>query len=128
MSDVSQRSASSASLVELRFLEGIARRVPDDHRVLRPLGDLYTQVGRYADGLAVDRRLVSLCPDDAEVWYNLGCSLALVGDRDQAFDTLDQAVRHGYHDADWMSRDEDLATLRDDPRFTSLIARLRKEA
>ena len=126
MPDSRQRDASNAARVEIRFLEGLVRRLPDDPRVLKPLGDLYTAAGRFEDGLKVDRRLVGLCPDDAEVWYNLGCSLALVGDKDQAFTTLEEAVHRGYLDADWMSRDQDLEGLRDDPRFDSLLQRVRK--
>lgn len=112
-------------MVELRFLAGLSKRLPDDPRVLRPLGDLYTSAGQYDEGLAIDRRLISLCPDDAEVWYNLGCSLALVGEKDHALDILGEAVARGYIDVDWMGRDEDLLPLHDDPRFDALMNRIR---
>jgi predicted Zn-dependent protease len=109
--------------IELRFLEGVRRRVPGHEPVLQALGHLYTRVGRYEDGLQVDLELTKLQPDNPQHWYNLGCSYALVGNRSKAFEALHRAVDLGYHDADWMRQDEDLASLRDDPSFEALLAR-----
>ena len=79
---LSVRRAGREQGVELRFLEGVRARFPDDPLVLKALGDLYTRVGRIEDGLAVDRRLVRLCPEEEMVWYNLACSCALAGRTD----------------------------------------------
>ena len=75
-------------LVTLEFLKGVAQRLPDDADVLRAIGDLYTRVGQYERGLETDRKLVQLCPEDSMVWYNLGCSLALVNRRGAALEAL----------------------------------------
>ena len=69
--------------VELRFLEGVRNRYPADAKVLKAIGDLYTQAGHYEAGLEVDLKLSRICPEESEVWYNLGCSLALVGRKDE---------------------------------------------
>lgn len=114
-------------LVELALIEGVARRLPKDDCVLRTLGDLYTRVGRYEDGLAIDRRLVKLCPGDSMAWYNLGCSLALLGMRAPALRALRRAVALGYDDAEWMSRDVDLRSLREDRAFRTLLKKLSGE-
>lgn len=109
--------------VELQFLEGIRRRVPGHEPVLQALGNLYTRVGRYEDGLQVDLELTKLQPKSAQNWYNLGCSYALIGERAKAFDALNRAVDLGYCDVEWMRKDADLAALRDDPAFEALVAR-----
>ena len=72
----------------------------------------------------VDRRLVALLPDDPSVRYNLACSLALTGAREAALDALGEAIQRGYDDPEHLSADDDLASLRDEPRFVALLAGL----
>ena len=127
MSVAPHRKVTRAMRVELAFLQGLARRRPSDPRILRPLGDLYTTSGRYEEGLRVDLQLSRLCPSDPDVWYNLGCSLALLQRNPDAFQALERAVSLGYDDADWMGRDKDLAGLQDDPKFQGLLARVKQE-
>ncbi len=114
-----------AQRVEIRFLEGVRKRCPGDDRVLKVLGDLYTRSGEYEKGLEADRSLIRMCPDEPQVWYNLGCSYALVGEKGKAFDALQRAVELGYDDPDWMNSDKDLRSIRNDPRFHSLLQRIR---
>jgi len=110
-----------ADLVEMDFLEKVMGRLPQDVDVLEALGDLYTRVGRYEDGLALDRKLAALEPDDMTIWYNLGCSLALLNQREAALKALRRAVELGYSDHEWMSGDHDLKSLREDGDFKSLL-------
>jgi tetratricopeptide (TPR) repeat protein len=110
-----------ADTQELEFLENIARRLPEDIGVLRALADLYTKTGDYAEGLRIDERLSHLCSEDALVWYNLGCSLALVERTEDALDALSRALELGYDDYEWMKKDSDLTALRGDPRFESML-------
>ena len=111
-------------LVELDFLEAVAVRLPEDDEVLKALGDLYTRVGRYEKGLDIDSRLAKLCPKDPQVWYNLGCSLALLNKREAALQSLKKAVKLGYSDHEWMSRDADLRSLREEQGFKMLLNKL----
>ncbi|MEM9802734.1 MAG: hypothetical protein AAGA20_20580 [Planctomycetota bacterium] len=99
-------------------------RRPDNIAALAELGHVYTRLGRYEDGLAVDAKLVEMAPDDPTVRYNLACSQALVGRLDAALDTLGVAVDLGYDDVAFMRDDDDLASLRGDPRFEALVQRL----
>lgn len=108
-------------VVELKFLEKISARLPEDLEVLLALADLYTKVGRYEDGLAIDLRLSQLLQNDDLVWYNLGCSYALTGRSGKAFEALTKAIEIGYADYDWMKIDSDLSSLHADPRFESLL-------
>ncbi len=108
--------------VELSFLEKIAARLPEDLEILQAMADLYTKTGRFEEGLEIDIKLSHQLPNDDLVWYNLGCSYALTGHADEAFESLTKAVELGYCDYDWMKTDPDLNPLREDPRFESLLS------
>lgn len=93
---------------------------------MHALGHLYTEIGRFEDGLRIDLELTSRRPDDPENWYNLACSYALVSRTEDAFQALDRAVGLGYDDADWLLRDADLKQLHSDPRFHAIVRRVQR--
>ena len=113
---------------EIAFFEAIHRRCPDYVDVVGLLGGLYTRVGRIADGLKMDRKLVRLEPDNATAHYNLACSLALSKKRPDALRSLRKAVSLGYDDLDWMRQDPDLEILKDDPAFQRLLKQLKPQS
>lgn len=107
-----------------RFYAAETARHPHNVDALAELGHVYTQQGRYPEGLAVDRRLVRLVPENPTVHYNLACSLALVERPDEALDALEAAVERGYDDVQQLLADGDLTSLREEPRFRELVSRL----
>ncbi len=113
---------------EIEFFEAIYRRCPDYTEVVGLLGGLYTKVGRVADGLRMDRKLVKLEPDNATAHYNLACSLALCKKRPDALRSLRKAVSLGYDDLDWMQQDPDLEILKADPEFRKLLRKLKPQS
>ena len=113
---------------EIEFFEAVYRRCPDYVEVVGLLGGLYTKVGRIADGLKMDRKLVRLEPDNATAHYNLACSLALCKKRPAALQSLRKAVSLGYDDADWMLQDPDLEILKNDPEFQKLLGQLKPQS
>jgi tetratricopeptide (TPR) repeat protein len=113
---------------EIAFFEAIHRRCPDYVDVVGLLGGLYTKVGRIADGLKMDRKLVRLEPDNATAHYNLACSLALSKKRPDALKSLRKAVSLGYDDLDWMRQDPDLEILKSDPEFRKLLRQLKPQS
>lgn len=118
------KEIAPADLVEMDFLEKVMVRLPRDVDVLEALGDLYTRVGRYEDGLKVDQKLTTLEPDDMTIWYNLACSLAVLNRREPALQALQRAIKLGYSDHEWMSRDRDLDSLRNDHEFKTLLKKI----
>ena len=52
-------------------------------------------------------------------------AMALGGHREDALASLEEAVKYGYRDADAIASDEDLKTLRGDPRFEAILTGLR---
>jgi len=55
-------------------------------------------------------------------WYDYACAAAVAGHRDQAVEYLQKAADLGNKDIANMANDEDLKSLRRDPRFAALIA------
>jgi tetratricopeptide (TPR) repeat protein len=109
----------------IRFLEDVLARVGEDRDVLEHLGHLYTRAGRYRDGLAVDRKLVSLKPRDPLAHYNLACSWSLLEKPSRAVAALKKAIDLGYRDVEHMEQDPDLENLRSDPRWDELVGVLK---
>ncbi|MFM8336679.1 MAG: TPR end-of-group domain-containing protein [Opitutaceae bacterium] len=109
---------------ELAFFESILRRSPRYTRVIEILGGLYTEQGRIADGLRMDRRLVRLQPSNPTAHYNLACSLALSRRRTDALRVLRRAVQLGYRDVEWMLQDPDLEELKEHKGFQTLISEI----
>ena len=92
------------------------------------LGHVYTRLGRYAQGLEVDRALAQRCPLNPTAHYNVACSLALLGRTSEALDSLEQAAELGYDDPEQMRADDDLESLRGEHRFRELVKRLERAA
>lgn len=108
------------------FLGKATHRQPRNLEVLAELATTLTRLGRNEEGLAVDQELVKLAPTDPTVHYNLACSLALCGRPETALDALERAVALGYTDLGHLVDDEDLASVRGEERFRTLVERLRK--
>jgi len=108
------------------FLGRATARHPENLEALAELATTLTRLGRHAEGLEVDERLVKLAPADPTVHYNLACSLALCGKPDTALDALERAVELGYTDLPHLVDDEDLLSVRAEERFRTLVERLRK--
>ena len=120
------KESNKPTRLEVEFLEALRRRCPAHEPILEALGHLYTRTGRFQDGLQVDLELTRLRPEDSENWYNLACSHALLRAREDALAALDRAVQCGYDDAAWMETDPDLASLRKDATFQSLLQKLKQ--
>ncbi|HEV3238544.1 MAG TPA: hypothetical protein VGZ25_16275 [Gemmataceae bacterium] len=118
---VARLAAQSQIDFEMTFYDGILQRRQDYVDVLRVMGNLLTLKGRYADGLAIDKRLVHLRPRDPLAHYNLACSYALLKRPDLSLKTLRRAVELGYRDFRYMREDRDLESVRRDPRFRQLL-------
>jgi Flp pilus assembly protein TadD len=115
---------SPLELAGLRFqisiLEEALRADPEDTETLRYLAHAYIGIGRLADGLATDRRLVALLPTDPRVRYNLACSCALTEQVEEALEVLGKACALGFDDLALLRRDRDLDGVRGDPRYEQI--------
>lgn len=94
---------------------------PDDARAATMRAVALCRTGRRAEGLEWAERAVAIDPEDAGVRYNAACLYALAGDADRALAWLEDAVRAGFANVEWIARDPDLASLRGDPRVQALL-------
>jgi hypothetical protein len=112
---------------ELGFFESVLRHDSGCVEVIEILGGLYTKLGRIADGLKMDRKLVRLQPNNPTAHYNLACSLALSKRNADALRALRRAVVLGYRDLEWMSQDPDLQGLKRSPGFGAIVEQLKPQ-
>ena len=94
------------------------------------LGDVYYRLtarliqqakqGDMEGSAATCRKVIEVAPFMPDGYYNLACVQAQQGKADDAFASLEEALRHGYTNSAHMEQDEDLTPLRRDPRFRVL--------
>jgi len=106
---------------DIGFFGRILERNGDFVDVLRCQGALLSRKGLHPLALAIDRHLADLLPTDGVVRYNLACSLASSGLRDEALEALRRALETGYDDFEYMEQDSDLDSLRQDPAYRALL-------
>lgn len=67
------------------------------------------------------RRALEQTPDNPLVEYNLGCLFALTGKKEEALQSIQAAVSHGFTDVNALKSDGDLKSLHGHPAFQSLL-------
>jgi adenylate cyclase len=82
-------------------------------------------LGRRDEANRLLDRAIALRPDDYRTLYTAACTAALGGEYDRALDFLDRAVGNGRGDRAWLLNDNDLAPLREHPRFQQIVDRLK---
>jgi len=82
-------------------------------------------LGRRDEANRLLDRAIALRPDDYRTLYTAACTAALGGEYDRALDFLDRAVGTGRGDRIWLLNDNDLAPLREHPRFKQIVDRLK---
>lgn len=119
---LSQESLDRLGLAfEVGIYEAALRREPDRLAILEALGNAYARAGRLDAGLAVDRRICALVPENPVAHYNLACTLSRRGETDEAALALRRAIALGYRDREQIERDPDLANLRASARYAEVV-------
>jgi adenylate cyclase len=111
-----------------RALQSAERQLafhPDDPRAATMRAVSLCRLGQPDEGLAWARRALEIDPTDAGVRYNVACLYALEARTDEAIECLEECLRLGFGNLEWIARDPDLASLHGDPRFEALIGSAR---
>jgi len=79
---------------------------------------------KYSQLSAADQKLYATYLIDG--YYNYSCTYSLLGNKTQAIDYLDKAIKAGYINYSHMKEDSDLDNIRKDPAFIKLVLPLRE--
>lgn len=101
----------------------------DPAHVYLGLGEAAVLLGENDAAIEAYKKAFQYAPGGL-VLYNLACAQARKGDLEEAFQTLEEAMRHGFFAAEDMARDPDLRPLQtqDSVRFAALLQRARANA
>ncbi|MGH7702531.1 MAG: TPR end-of-group domain-containing protein, partial [Gemmatimonadales bacterium] len=127
--EAGKRGADSVT-VRRHALQIIERHValnPEDSRAMTLGAGLLVYVGGEAErakALEWTKRALAVDPEDSGMLYNAGCLHAVLGETEEAFGCLERAVQCGFGLRGWIENDPDLASLRGDPRYLALLAKL----
>ncbi|MFH0881332.1 MAG: hypothetical protein V2A34_16595, partial [Lentisphaerota bacterium] len=105
----------------------LQKRLPKSPRILEALIAVYSIQNRNEESLHLAQRLITMLPHEPDTWYLLGSCYAAAGYSNEAIAALTKALNMGYSDIEWMQQDEDLLSLRADPRFQKLLNKARQK-
>lgn len=94
---------------------------PDDGRAHMFFAVSLVRAGLIGEAKQKAARAIELSPNDPLMFYNAACFYANVGDKQLAIESLKTALSVGYGFYEWLKRDPDLDSLRDDPEFIELM-------
>jgi adenylate cyclase len=112
-------------------LEGIRRAEhilvlnPLDGRALSLGSGALWRVGQTNRALEWSNRALEPYPDDLSALLNAVCLHARLGHKEEALGWLERVFARGWGKRDWIEHDPDYDSLRDDPRFKTLLAKLK---
>jgi len=104
-------------------------KVLEEHTDMDGIRPLYAEylaaAGRTDEARAqLTEDALGLARADHDSAYWVGSTYALLGENDLAFKWLNKAVRLGNQNKPHFQRDRNLASLRDDPRFAEIMAKM----
>jgi serine/threonine protein kinase/Tfp pilus assembly protein PilF len=115
--------------VELRTL---GPQHPSTLDALRELGIAMAHNHRYPEASTLFRDVIAKQDtskrqgDRFSVWYSFASAAAAANHSDEALQYLREAIKRGYKNADGLTADDDLKSLRHNPHFQELVAELKR--
>ena len=106
---------------DIAFLDKVLEQNANHVDALRQQVELLASCGDYSRALELDLRLVELRPSDRVAYYNLACSLSMLGRIEAAIDALEQSILLGYDDMPHLEIDADLDPLRCVSKFWDML-------
>lgn len=88
------------------------------------LGIALHQLGRYEEAIAAHEKAARSDAERGQALFYTAREYALLGRRDKAIEAAEKAAEAGFRTPFFYENEADLETIRDDPRFKALMARL----
>jgi tetratricopeptide (TPR) repeat protein len=96
-------------------------RHPDDARGHMFYAIDLAQGGTIEEAKTEAAKALELSPTDPLMLYNAACFYARLGEKHLALETLENAVTAGYEHYEWIRRDSDLDSIRNEPEYIELM-------
>ena len=98
---------------------------PDDANAWLGLVEPLVETGDGKGAMAAAKKATGYEATRGEAWYATACLYARSGQRTEALDAVERAASSGFK-AWWaLEQDDDLASVRADPRFQAVVARMK---
>jgi Flp pilus assembly protein TadD len=98
---------------------------PGDVRALSTGSIALFAIGQPVRAFEWSQRALELSPDDTSALVNAACVRIRAGQKEQALALLERVFGEGRGKRDWVEHDPDYVSLRGDPRFERMLARLK---
>ena len=105
----------------LHIYPGYLSRHPDDARAHMFYAANLAQVGRKEEGKIVAAKAIALSPGDSVMMYNAACFYAVLGEKQLALESLRNSIASGNENYEWLRRDPDLDSIRNEPEYIELM-------
>jgi len=117
--------SAAATKEGIRRAEHVLELNPVDGRALSLGSGALFHDGQEARALEWSRRSLELYPDDMGALINAACLHLKAQQKEEALDILERVFARGWGKRDWVEHDSDYDIVRDDPRFQTLLAKLK---
>ncbi|HVP36968.1 MAG TPA: protein kinase [Terriglobales bacterium] len=112
---------------ELEVYPRYIARYPEDPRAHIFYAVALARAGRLEEGKAQAAKAIELNPSDPLMLYNTACFYAQIGEKRLALDSLKSSINAGLEDYEWIKRDPDLESIKNEPEFIELIEKKGKQ-
>lgn len=100
---------------------------PTDRRALSLGATSLMDNGEEEEAFKWINKALELYPEDGGVIFNGACLYAKNGNKEKAINLLEIAVDRGWGNKEWIEQDQDYDSLRDEPKFKTLIKNLNEK-
>jgi serine/threonine protein kinase/tetratricopeptide (TPR) repeat protein len=94
---------------------------PDEARAHMFYASFLVQTGKIEEGKVEAAKALALSPDDPVMMYNAACFYAVLGEVRLALDSLNNSIAAGNQNFEWLKRDPDLDSIRNEPEYIELM-------
>ena len=119
-----QDEAHRAHELAVKSIEKHLELNPDEARAYSMGGSALIRLGETERSKQWTEQAMKLAPKDPLILYNAACNWALLGEHQRALDGLERALEAGVAVGDWLWHDPDFESLRNHPRFQTIVKRI----